>query len=248
MTYLGFHFLFILPPIVLLVLRQRPLSAEPRRWLHLLAVLLIALVYTTPWDNYLVWRGVWDYGADRVIGTIGYVPVEEYLFFILQPILTGLWLYLVIERTGADGVAAAVNGRARLTGAALYFAIALIGALLLTTRRGTYMGLILAWAAPVLALQWAYAGHEISRRLRTFALAVAVPTLYLWIADGVAIHLGIWRISSEYTFGFAAGPLPIEEATFFLVTNLLVVQGIMLFRYPPGRRGSTAERSAVGAR
>ena len=41
-------------------------------------------------------------------------------------------------------------------------------------------------AVPVLALQWAYAGHEIIARARTFALAVAVPTLYLWVADSVA--------------------------------------------------------------
>jgi len=26
---------------------------------------LLALVYTTPWDNYLIWRDVWHYGTDR---------------------------------------------------------------------------------------------------------------------------------------------------------------------------------------
>jgi len=31
---------------------------------------LLALVYTTPWDNYLIWRDVWHYGTDRVVGTI----------------------------------------------------------------------------------------------------------------------------------------------------------------------------------
>ena len=33
---------------------------------------------------------------DRVVGTIGYVPIEEYLFFVLQCILTGLWLYWLL--------------------------------------------------------------------------------------------------------------------------------------------------------
>jgi lycopene beta-cyclase len=61
-----------------------------------------------------VWRGVWGYGADRVIGTIGYVPVEEYLFFILQPLLTGLWLYLVL--TGARGPTPVPRLPARTTG------------------------------------------------------------------------------------------------------------------------------------
>lgn len=248
MTYLGFHFLFILPPIVLLAVRQRSLPADRRRWLHLFAVLLIALVYTTPWDNYLVWRGVWSYGADRVIGTIGYVPIEEYMFFILQPILTGLWLYQVIERTGADAHVGAGSTRARIGGTLFYGLAAVAGGLLLSTRPGTYMGLILAWAAPVLALQWAYAGHVVAARRRTFLLAVAVPTLYLWIVDGIAIHLGIWRIAPEYTLGLEAGPLPLEEATFFLVTNLLVVQGILLFRYPPGRPNAPAPPPVMSAR
>jgi lycopene cyclase domain len=61
-------------------------------------VCLIAFTYTTPWDNYLVAQEVWWYGANRVVGTIGYVPVEEYMFFVLQPILTGLFLYQYLYR------------------------------------------------------------------------------------------------------------------------------------------------------
>ena len=100
MTYLAFHALFILPPIAVLALalRGRLAAIHLRAGLFLAILPLIALVYTTPWDNYLVWRGVWVYGPDRVIGTIGWVPIEEYLFFLLQPLLTGLWLYAVLAR------------------------------------------------------------------------------------------------------------------------------------------------------
>lgn len=52
---------------------------------------MIALIYTTPWDNYLVASGVWFYDPARVWNIIlGWVPLEEYIFFILQTILTGL--------------------------------------------------------------------------------------------------------------------------------------------------------------
>ncbi|HEY9847710.1 MAG TPA: lycopene cyclase domain-containing protein, partial [Candidatus Caenarcaniphilales bacterium] len=101
MSYFVFHLVFTLPPILLLALVQRqPLAGigGARAWLALPFIVLLALVYTTPWDNYLVWRNVWYYGTDRVVGTIGYVPVEEYLFFLLQPILTGLWLYWLFAR------------------------------------------------------------------------------------------------------------------------------------------------------
>ncbi|MFN3179873.1 MAG: lycopene cyclase domain-containing protein, partial [Thermus sp.] len=89
MTYLQFHLTFLLPPLLILLLLARP--RPPRLWAYLLMP-LIALVYTTPWDNYLVWKGVWGYPEGRVLLRIGYVPLEEYLFFLLQPLLTGALL------------------------------------------------------------------------------------------------------------------------------------------------------------
>lgn len=232
MSYLAFLLVFIVPPLLVLAWtqRRRLRDIHRRAGLFLALMALIALVYTTPWDNYLIWRGVWNYGSDRVVGTIGYVPVEEYLFFILQPLLTGLWLCSLLPT-----VPSRAGDGSRWAGALVYAAAAIAGGLLLTFEKGTYLGLILAWAAPVLALQWAYAGREIWARRRVFALAVIVPTLYLWMADAVAIHLEIWRISPAHTLGPSLGVLPLEEAVFFLVTNLLVVQGMILFLHPPAR-------------
>ncbi|HSH46115.1 MAG TPA: lycopene cyclase domain-containing protein [Longimicrobiales bacterium] len=238
MTYLAFHVVFILPPLLALAwLNRDHRRIYPRAWVHLWLIAGIALVYTTPWDNYLVATGVWRYGPDRVLATIGYVPVEEYLFFLLQPFLAGLWLYWVLSRgrTGGRGEAPPFSPMAiRAAGAVGYGLLAVAGALLLGTRSGTYLGLILFWAAPVLAGQWAYAGDGIWRRRRAWLLGVAVPTAYLWLADALALTAGIWSISTEYTLGPALGPLPLEEAVFFLATNLLVVQGLLLFRYPRG--------------
>ncbi|HET7273800.1 MAG TPA: lycopene cyclase domain-containing protein [Longimicrobiaceae bacterium] len=234
MSYLGFHAIFIFPPLLVLAWlnRGRLSRVHPRAGVFLIAMTMIALIYTTPWDNYLIWRGVWTYSADRVIGVIGYVPIEEYLFFVLQPLLSGLWLYLLLPTDRRIA-----SRWATWFGAAIYFALAIIGVLLLTRPDGTYLGLILVWAAPVLAMQWAYAGREIWRRRGAWALGVAAPTLYLWIADSVAIRLEIWQISEAHTLGITFGSLPLEEAVFFLVTNLLVVQGLLLFIYPPRQAG-----------
>jgi lycopene beta-cyclase len=232
MTYLEFHLLFILPPLLILAFTQgrRIREVHPHAPGFLGAIALIALAYTTPWDNYLVWRGVWEYGPERVIGTIGYVPIEEYLFFLLQPLLTGLWLFGRLP-----SVQRATSRVARWTGVAVYGFLALVGLALLTRTSGTYMGLILAWAMPVLALQWAYAGGEIWVRRSAWLVGAAVPTIYLWLADALAIREGIWRISETFTLGIGVGSFPLEEAVFFLTTNLLVVQGLLLFLYPPGR-------------
>lgn len=102
MTYLTFHLIFTLPPIlVLLALRRRPWTRADR-WTAA-ALPLLALIYTTPWDNMLIQKGVWSYGPDQVIGTTGYVPIEEYAFFLLQPILTGRRLSHVTDRSKWNG-------------------------------------------------------------------------------------------------------------------------------------------------
>lgn len=86
MSYLQFHLLFVLPPILLLALGREKPFARLGRWagLGVPVMSLVALAYTTPWDNYLIRQGVWVYGEGRVLGTVGYVPLEEYLFFVLQ--------------------------------------------------------------------------------------------------------------------------------------------------------------------
>ena len=90
------------------------------------------------------------------------------------------------------------------------------------------MGLVLSWAAPVIAGMWLYDGETLWRYRRALLYTVGGPTLYLWVADGIAISSEIWIISSEMTLGLSIFALPVEEATFFLVTNLLVVKGILL--------------------
>ena len=101
MSYLEFHLYLILPPILLMAVSLPQtlyqIGGKRAQWaLPLIAV--VAFSYTTPWDNYLVANNVWWYGENRVLATIGYVPIEEYLFFVLQPILTGLFLFHVLSR------------------------------------------------------------------------------------------------------------------------------------------------------
>ena len=232
MTYLQFHLVFTLPAIfVLRLAAPRVLSRDAlKAGVSLVVIAAIAFLYTTPWDNYLVQRGVWGYGADRVLATWGHVPVEEYLFFVLQPILTGLWLYHLLGRQAGPPMRPLVP-LVRWIGVAAWMGLTALGALLLRHEAGLYLGLILVWAGPVLALQWAYGGPVLWRWRRTWAWAVAVPTLYLWVADRIALELGIWHISERYTLGADLFGLPLEEALFFAVTNLLVVQGLMLLLY-----------------
>jgi lycopene cyclase domain-containing protein len=95
MSYASFLLVFILPIIGVLAYLQSKngTSLMPRWRLGIVLMAALALLYTTPWDNYLIYRGVWSYSPDRVWESwrLGYVPLEEYLFFVLQPVMTGLF-------------------------------------------------------------------------------------------------------------------------------------------------------------
>jgi lycopene cyclase domain-containing protein len=99
------------------------------------------------------------------------------------------------------------------------------------------MGAILTWAGPVFALQWAVGWRYLLAVRRRVAAGIGVPTAYLCGADWVAIRNGIWPISSEHTTGLALAGLPVEEATFFLLTTAFVVQGLVLLRWVMARWG-----------
>ena len=231
LTYLGFHLLFVVPPVALLCYAVPTLPPGRRRvaLIGIVGMPILALVYTTPWDGFLIERGVWWYGEGTVVARIGAVPVEEYLFFLLQPVLTGLFLYTM----GFSPAFRPSDTRPlpRVAGAVGFLAASVAGFALLSTTRGYYLGAILVWACPLLALQWGVGGGYLVRARHEWPVAVAIPTLYLWFADRVAIGLGVWTISEEFTTGIDLLGLPVEEALFFLVTNLLVVQGLVLFEW-----------------
>jgi len=234
MTYLAFPLVFTIPAVLLLwVTLPRSLGSfgglRGRAAIPLLC--LIAFVYTTPWDNYLVARQVWWYGLDRVIATIGYVPIEEYFFFLIQPVLTGLFLFHVLGRWDTGDRPSSVS--AHTWGSLFWATISGVSFLLLwlDVESALYLSLILSWSGPVLTAMWLYDGQTLWRKRWALFVGVGVPTVYLWLADAIAIYQNIWTISSTYTLGLQVWTLPLEEATFFLVTNLLVVKGILLLLY-----------------
>jgi lycopene beta-cyclase len=231
-TYLQFHLLFIVPPLALLLAMGRPALRRTGRAAGLAVggLAVLALAYTVPWDSYLIRRGVWAYGEARVVATLWRIPVEELLFIVLQTVAVGVWAIHLLAR-GRPGPAPG-SGVGRWVGAVIGVKLAILGAVLLGRPDGTYLGLILLWAAPPLALQWLWGADLLTRHRRTVVLGTSLPTLYLWLADAFAIRAGVWTISGDHTLGLSLAGLPLEEAVFFLATTLLVVQGVVLLTGP----------------
>ena len=236
MTYWGFHLAFILPAIgALLVIDRRTHGLRPPRVVLGFGFIAgMALLYTAPWDNYLIAQGVWSYSPNRVSESwhLGLVPLEECCFFILQPVLTGLCLLCLLRQNGEQvWLDPPLQTRLpRIVGGTLALLVGGAGVMAITIgRHWLYIGLILVWIAPPLALHWFYGGHTLWHSRRVLGTSLAAATIYLWMVDRAAIGLKIWSVAPLHATGWNLLGLPVEEAVFFLVTNLLVLQGLLLF-------------------
>lgn len=238
MTYAEFHLIFTIPITLIMFWMngRRAAGLEPGeayRWLA--AICGIAFVYTTPWDNYLVYRNVWGYPPGRILATVGYVPVEEYFFFLIQPVMVGLLYFWLRGTSRLESLCKAMPEwfRPALAGYWLFWTGLGVLCLLGESERTLYAGLILAWACPVLA-GISYIGAEKiwADRRRVFG-SIAIASVYLWVADRTAIDLGIWWISEVYSLGIEPFGLPLEEAGFFVVTSALCATGLALFLPAP---------------
>ena len=243
MTYFGFLGLFVGIPIVLLSIwaavdwrRGKRLPAALQGWPAgrvIVMHMVIAFVYTTPWDNYLVATEVWGYDPNLVTGIVfGWVPIEEYTFFLVQPIMTGL-LLLALMRYVPFRPEKVLPGTMplRVLPLSLMGGLWLVSAVILLAgwRPGTYLGLELIWALPPIMLQVAFGADILWRHRRVVFPTIALATLYLSFADSLAISAGTWKINPEQSLPILlGGVLPVEEFIFFLLTNVLLVFGVTL--------------------
>jgi len=246
MTYFGFLAIFLGIPIAIFSLwtladyrrnRWMPKSLSLwQPWVVMVALCVIAFVYTTPWDNYLVATNVWWYDIDLVSGIIfWYVPIEEYTFFIVQPIMTGLLLFTLARYIKSDD-RPADSVRIRMIATGTVGVVWLISVVLLIYsfvsvdgKPFTYLALEVSWALIPLMIQTAFGADILWRHRRVVGIAIVVSTLYLSFADALAIGSGTWTIDPQQSLNiYLGGVLPIEEFVFFLLTNTLVAMGMTL--------------------
>ncbi|KIX06153.1 uncharacterized protein Z518_04127 [Rhinocladiella mackenziei CBS 650.93] len=186
-------------------------------------------------DSYLVRTRIWTYPQDAVLGpTLFDIPAEEMFFFLIQSyIATGLQIlatksvitatYLHNETDPRDLVGSSL-GSWKCRGQGIFL---LCSAVPIFVRAR----LIFGWASPVLLMLWTFAYQLLLTLPWTQTwLPIGLPTLYLWIVDTLALRRGTWHIESGTKLGIHVWPhLEIEEAVFFLITNILVVWGSVAF-------------------
>jgi lycopene cyclase domain-containing protein len=231
-TYLQFHLIFTLPVFVALWYLAPSYGRIRRRRaaIGLTILVAVAFAYTTPWGSHMIREGVWWYGDGAVLVRALEIPLGEYMFFAIQTLLVGMYLHWRgFDPTFEVGDFAP---EPRLVGIAtgMFLCVGGLG-IVAFADSGLYLGGLLAWVGPVVTLQWAVGGGYLARQPRAWLDAAVVPAVYLWVADRIAIGLGTWTISSEFTTGVTLLGLPVEEMLFFLAAGVMSSTGLVLWEW-----------------
>ncbi len=249
MTYFAFLAIFIGIPLALLsvitirdYMQKRWMPIAFAGWMPLKVIVglcVVALIYTTPWDNYLVATSVWFYNPQLVAGIIiGWVPIEEYTFFVVLPIATGLWTLWLMRKMPINPTVPTWQSGAKVrqwaTGITFVFwmmTCIVLGLSLTQTawKPFTYLALELSWFLVPIIIQLYFGADILLRHWRIVLTAIVTSTLYLSATDTVAIQQGTWAIDPAQSLPvLLGGLLPIEEFVFFGIVNILVVMGLTL--------------------
>ncbi len=283
MTYAQLLLLFVAPPIFalsLLILWDHARKQSRERlalgwtpWAILGALVVVATLYTTPWDNHMIASRVWWYQPALISGiSLGWIPLEELLFFPLQTLLIGLWFiwraphFMSLgnvpypssrsARTPSDNAyayASASRGKGA-SGARLLAVVAglalwsvALAVLRLKWLPGTYLGWELIWALPPMIIQIGLGGDILWKSWRVLLVALILPVVYLCAVDAYAIHTGIWTIDPHQSLDILiGGQLPVEELVFFTMTSALVTFGLVLGVSAESRQRLRSYRTLLG--
>ncbi|KAI0379146.1 Squalene/phytoene synthase-domain-containing protein [Hypomontagnella monticulosa] len=236
--YALVHLKYTIPLAGLLTFILRPLLTKLDLF-KTLTLIVVAFAATLPWDSYLIRHGIWTYPPDSIAGPRLFgVPAEELFFFVIQTYITSM-LYILLNKpvlhaqflTNKDDSSPRLRW---MRAAGQVFLIGCIAAGVTLVKKGgegTYLGLILIWACPFALLAWTLSGYFLIRLPLACVIApIIIPTAYLWIVDELALARGTWAIESGTKLGWRLwGSLELEEAVFFLVTNTLIVFGMIAF-------------------
>jgi lycopene cyclase domain-containing protein len=215
--------------------RNRPSSgfrSGQAVWIGIAIHILLAVAYTTPWDNYLVATGVWYYNPDLVTGILlGYVPIEEYTFFVLETVLAGLWWWFLARRFSGGIEKFKPNKQLVYLSTCLLFSLWLTSTYLFFFGgiEWTYLSIILFWALPPIIIQLFFGADILWHHRKLVFWSIFIPGMYLSLMDILALKDTTWSISPSQTTGILFfGILPLEEVVFFFVTNILIAFGLTL--------------------
>ncbi|KAI8143956.1 Lycopene beta-cyclase [Fennellomyces sp. T-0311] len=229
LTYMEVHLYYTLPVLGILFGLLRPFHTPQDKFKYAFLTIM-AFVTASIWDNYIVYHRAWWYCPSCVTAVIGYVPLEEYMFFVIMSLMTVAFTNLIM-RWHLPSVFIKPDAPVFKSMLIRYLPIAALLSIgfrawntAVPDTRLFYGSCILWYTFPVLALLWFGAGEYICRRYAAVLISIVLPTIYLCWVDKVAIAAGTWHISLRTSTGVMVAPsLPLEEFMFFSLINVVLV-------------------------
>lgn len=217
LLYLQVHFYYTLPPTLILYLLMRPLMSNFDK-IKLVSISTLAVIYIATWYNYIIHHKALSYRKDAVLMTIGNVPIEEYLFFILQSVFATLWTNLC-SRWTLHSLFLKTTSRfqfllIRFSVIAVLTALMCIGWIYSVPRTKLfYVASMIWWSSVPLIGLWYSSGPYAYKRYKATLISVLVPSIYFYYLDMVAMRNRARYINEVTRF---------EEIAFFVLTNRLI--------------------------
>jgi len=198
-------------------------------------VLLAVMIFTTPWDNLAAKWGIWGFPRHKYTLRLGYLPVEEYAFFVLQSANVMLAIRALFRLFPAWQTGRAIHlgfwTLIFLAASVIPWLMVALSFVWLRRKAGPRVNyaLHLAWFLPVIYLQWIISPILFGAHAGLLLLVTAFFGIYYTLADLIAVRAGIWFFDEKQITGAKlGGVLPWEEIAFFFLTSLLVAQSYLL--------------------
>ncbi|KAL4891160.1 phytoene synthase [Aspergillus ambiguus] len=231
LDYLMVHITYNIPWAILMTSLSWPFLTR-LDCAKIQALVMVSLIATIPWDSYLVRNRIWTYHPDAVTGyTLFSIPLEEVFFFVIQTYNTSLLYTILTRKLVLPAYLRESSNRQRTAGTILLLILALGGgAAVYCGHRYTYLGLIVVWTSPWLLIQWAFSSDFISTFPRKgYIASVMIPTVFLWVVDTVSLKSGTWVIADSTKLDIQPWTaMDLEEAIFFFITNVMIVNGLIV--------------------
>lgn len=97
---MEFEYLFTLLLLLLIafIIKWKLKITVFRSLKEVLVFYFIVFIIGTIWDNFAVWKGIWNYPGKGIVGLfIGLIPIEDYVFAIITS-FTVLVFYKAIQK------------------------------------------------------------------------------------------------------------------------------------------------------
>ena len=219
LTYLKLHVFLLLPEIWLRFTPASPLSwasAKTRKigFFTTMPLAFAAIIFSSMWDSLIFSKGVFTFDQGSMLGVFGAMPLEEWMWFIDHTTLASI-VTLAVMRPQADDVLAAslrsplrqhspadkgaAMGLAALSTTGFWLTSQILMAAPGADEHLLFLGVLMGFMPPVLALQWWFGGNVFRQRPGEMLSAIAAVSVYVLALDQLALSKGIWHLNPDYT-------------------------------------------------